>query len=100
MQRDLSKYEKAFDMRHAAQVLKIDGVGGNLLFEFLRYAGVLGKGNIPKESYLHIGYFEIRYGSRNPKFRSFPKTMITESGLKWLIEEMADKIREWANEPI
>jgi phage antirepressor YoqD-like protein len=96
-----NNYEtKRIQHARGSKILSIKNVGSNNLFLFLRTNDILEYNNSPKEKYLQLGYFTIGSGTKNAVYNPrFSKTIVTELGLKWLIEKQKDKIVKWSLDP-
>ena len=77
-------------MASAAAVLKLPGVGRNLLFRMLRRDGILKRNNAPMQQFINQGYFEVepntydagKDGEKGKRLATI--TRVTPRGLQWL----------------
>lgn len=73
-----------FTMMHVAKTL---GIGRNKLFDFLREKKVLMKNNLPYESYVTRGYFEVRQYTIThftTGLENKTQTLVTPKGMAWI----------------
>lgn len=71
-------------MMHVAKTL---GIGRNKLFDFLREQKVLMKNNIPYETYVSRGYFDVRQYTIThftTGLENKTQTMVTPKGMAWI----------------
>jgi anti-repressor protein len=71
-------------MMHVAKTL---GIGRNKLFDFLREQKVLMKNNIPYETYVSRGYFDVRQYTIThftTGLENKIQTMVTPKGMAWI----------------
>jgi anti-repressor protein len=73
-----------FTMMHVAKTL---GIGRNKLFDFLREKKVLMKNNLPYETYVSRGYFEVRQYTIThftTGLENKTQTLVTPKGMAWI----------------
>lgn len=73
-----------FTVMHVAKTL---GIGRNKLFDFLRDKKVLMKNNLPYESYVTRGYFEVRQYTIThftTGLENKTQTLVTPKGMAWI----------------
>lgn len=56
---DVTGSNDTIDMKEAAKILSIKGIGRNKLFEILREKKILDRNNQPYQKYVDLGYFRI-----------------------------------------
>lgn len=77
----------AIDMRTAAAVLNIPGLGRNKLFDRLRALGVLDQDNKPYRKFQDAGYFrviETKYTDQNGDTHINTKTLVYQRGIDFI----------------
>jgi phage antirepressor YoqD-like protein len=95
--------ESDVDMKNAADILKLPyvkgaTVGRNLLFEFLRYCGIIcisqARGTEPYHKYIpkYFNVTEIRIESLD---QTIPKTIVTQDGLDFIRNLYEERGDEW-----
>jgi phage antirepressor YoqD-like protein len=95
--------ESEVDMKNAADILKLPyvkgaTVGRNLLFEFLRYCGIIcispARGTEPYHKYIpkYFNVTEVRIESLD---QTIPKTTVTQEGLDFIRNLYEERGDEW-----
>jgi phage antirepressor YoqD-like protein len=83
----VTESKDAIDMGDSAQVLNINGIGRNKLFEILRNANVLKSNNLPYQRFIDSGYFrviETKYSRPDGSIHVNLKTVVYQSGLDYI----------------
>lgn len=83
---DVAGSSDTIDMKEAAKVLNINGVGRNKLFAILRKRGILDRNNQPYQKYVDSGFFRIiesRWWSGSDVKISL-KTVVFQKGLDYI----------------
>ena len=90
---------KLYSMKEVAEILNIEGIGTTNLYWYFKQLNLIGNYNYPNSLLMHKGYFKVGYGTKNTHSqKSYPKTLVTEVGLKWLTENIFNQIRELEKE--
>ena len=96
---ETQKQEVLYNLKEVAQILNLPHIGSVNLSWYLKELKIIHPYNIPLQEYLDRGYFVVGYGTRNLRSkRKYSRTLITESGLKWLQEYIFPKIIETEKE--
>lgn len=77
----------AIDIGTAAKVLKVPGVGRNILFKMLREAKILMHNNQPYQEYIDRGYFRVveqKYQKLDGSTNISIKTLVYQKGLDYI----------------
>lgn len=89
----VAESKTAIDMRKAAAVLDIKGLGRNNLFELLREKEILDGANIPYRKYQDQGYFRViesKWTDAKGETKISFKTVVYQKGLNF-IKKLIDK---------
>lgn len=88
--------DKTFSMGEAAKQL---GYGRNSLFGFLRFCDVLDNKNVPKQTYIDRGYFEVKQTTvqRTAGLENHLVTRVTNRGIQFIDKKMLEKEAELLN---
>ena len=88
--------DKTFSMGEAAKQL---GYGRNSLFGFLRFCDVLDNKNVPKQTYIDRGYFEVKQTTvqRTNGLENHLVTRVTNKGIQFIDKKMTEKEAELLN---
>jgi phage antirepressor YoqD-like protein len=81
--------ESLIDMRKAAAVMNIKGVGRNNLFSLLREKGILDENNVPYRSHQEQGRFEVKeytFSTPEKKTRVGLQTYVTQKGIEFMLK--------------
>ncbi len=81
-------------MDEASSVLGIKGLGRNNLYKLLRREGIIKMNNLPYQTYINRGYFEVRITSflKYGVPTKYTKPMFTSKGLDWFMREVVGVI--------
>lgn len=84
---DVTGSNDTIDMKEAAKVLNLKGIGRNNLFEILRQNKILDRNNQPYQKYVDLGYFRIiesRYSLPTGEVKISLKTVVFQKGLDFI----------------
>ena len=87
---DVAGSKDTIDMKEAAKILNIKGIGRNKLFEILREKEILDKNNQPYQKYVDAGFFRI-IESRwwcGDEVKITLKTVVFQKGLDFIRRAM------------
>lgn len=85
-----------YTLAQVSEILKIPNAGRNNLSACLKYLEILNPNGAPYQEFLTKGYFCAKWGNING--HDYCKPLITIEGLKWLKEEVHEKIKLVNNE--
>lgn len=95
---DVTGSADTIDMKEAAKILNIKGLGRNNLFELLRNRKILDNHNIPYQQFVDAGYFrviETKYQTNDGETKISLKTVVFQKGLDYIrkITKISSKMR-------
>ncbi|TAH55184.1 MAG: phage antirepressor Ant [Treponema sp.] len=86
----------AIDMREAAKVLNIKGIGRNNLFQFLRDERIFMENNTPFQAYIDRGYFRViesKWTAPDGETHISFKTVVYQRGLDFIRRRLGEDRR-------
>ena len=84
------------DIGEMAKLIKNEdiNIGRNRLFQWLRDSKILMSNNLPYQTYIDRGYFEVVEVVKNTPYgdKIFTKTLVTGKGQIWIVEKLKDEL--------
>lgn len=93
---EIASSKNAIEMKLAANVLNIKGIGRNKLFEILRDNKILARDNSPYQRYIDAGYFRVvisKWQDPYGVWHQTTKTVVYPRGLNY-VRKLIEKIRD------
>ena len=81
---ELASSKNAIDMRNAANILNIPGIGRTKLFDILRKEQILTRDNSPYQRFIDAGYFRVvinKWQDKYSDYHQYTKTLVLPKGL-------------------
>jgi|GEM_PF-1253020 len=91
-------FMKATNAQPVGDVAKVFGIGRNRLFQLLRDAGILQKGNVPYQEYMH--YFEVveKPVVMGEKVENKTVTLVKPNGVDYLMRRLEIKQKSFGDD--
>jgi phage antirepressor YoqD-like protein len=85
------KISDATNLKTISEVAKVLGTGQKRLFEYLRANNILMKSNLPYQTYIEQGLFEVKTKPISHIDKDYSQTYVTAKGELWLAKRLNDE---------